>query len=42
MYRRLGSVAIRGGVTLPFVEQGRPSGIPVILLHGFTDSWTGR
>jgi len=26
-------------VTVPYVEQGDPSGIPVILLHGFTDSW---
>jgi pimeloyl-ACP methyl ester carboxylesterase len=26
-------------VRLPFVERGDPSGIPVILLHGFLDSW---
>ena len=39
MKRRLGSVVTRGGVTLPFIEQGRPAGIPVILLHGYTDSW---
>jgi non-heme chloroperoxidase len=24
---------------LPYVEQGDPYGIPVVLLHGFTDSW---
>jgi pimeloyl-ACP methyl ester carboxylesterase len=31
--------ALRNGVTLPYVAQGDPSGIPVVLLHGFTDSW---
>ena len=24
---------------LPYVEQGDPSAIPVVLLHGITDSW---
>lgn len=27
------------GVTLPYVEQGDPNGLPVVLLHGYTDSW---
>jgi pimeloyl-ACP methyl ester carboxylesterase len=27
------------GVRLPYVEQGDPSGIPMLLLHGVTDSW---
>jgi pimeloyl-ACP methyl ester carboxylesterase len=27
------------GVTLPYVEQGDPSGIPVLLFHGVTDSF---
>ena len=27
------------GVTLEYVEQGDPSGVPMILLHGVTDSW---
>jgi non-heme chloroperoxidase len=27
------------GVTLSYVEQGDPSGTPVLLLHGYTDSW---
>lgn len=27
------------GVRLPYVEQGDPTGVPVILLHGVTDSW---
>ncbi len=26
-------------VKLPYVEQGDPSGVPMILLHGYTDSW---
>ena len=25
--------------TLPYVAQGDPSGVPVLLLHGTTDSW---
>jgi non-heme chloroperoxidase len=33
------SVAISAGLRLPYVEQGDPSGVPVILLHGPTDSW---
>lgn len=33
------SLALSTGVTLPYVEQGDPHGIPVILLHGVTDSW---
>lgn len=27
------------GVRLPYVEQGEPGGVPMVLLHGFTDSW---
>ena len=27
------------GVRLQYVEQGRADGIPVVLLHGVTDSW---
>jgi pimeloyl-ACP methyl ester carboxylesterase len=33
------SVRLSTGVTLPYVEQGDPSGAPVVLLHGLTDSW---
>ena len=33
------SVKLSNGVTLPYVEQGDPSGVPVVLLHGITDSW---
>lgn len=33
------SIALPTGVALPYVEHGDPSGIPVIFLHGVTDSW---
>src|SRR3712207_1329643 len=33
------TVALPAGVTLPYVEQGDPAGVPVLLLHGYTDSW---
>ncbi|NOT56634.1 MAG: alpha/beta hydrolase [Deltaproteobacteria bacterium] len=33
------SIALPTGVTLSYVEQGDPNGVPVILLHGVTDSW---
>ena len=32
-------VELTGPVTLPYVEQGDPSGVPVVLLHGYADSW---
>jgi non-heme chloroperoxidase len=37
--RRTKSVTLSSGVTLPYVEQGDPAGVPVLLLHGYTDSW---
>jgi pimeloyl-ACP methyl ester carboxylesterase len=33
------SVALPHGPRLQYVEQGERSGIPVVLLHGVTDSW---
>ena len=33
------TVALENGVTLSYVEQGDPAGLPVVLLHGITDSW---
>lgn len=33
------SVELPNGVILPYVEQGDVSGVPVVLLHGLTDSW---
>jgi non-heme chloroperoxidase len=37
---RVKSVTLPGGLRLPYVEQGDPAGIPIVLLHGYTDSWT--
>jgi pimeloyl-ACP methyl ester carboxylesterase len=33
------SVALATGVRLEYVERGDSTGVPVLLLHGFTDSW---
>jgi non-heme chloroperoxidase len=33
------SVELPNRVRLPYVEQGDPSGVPVVFLHGFLDSW---
>lgn len=32
-------VKLSTGVELSYVEQGDPAGVPVIFLHGYTDSW---
>jgi pimeloyl-ACP methyl ester carboxylesterase len=36
----LKTIRLSTGVQLEYAEQGDPGGVPVILLHGFTDSWT--
>jgi pimeloyl-ACP methyl ester carboxylesterase len=33
------SATLASGINLPYVEQGDPDGMPVLLLHGITDSW---
>jgi pimeloyl-ACP methyl ester carboxylesterase len=33
------SAALPSGVRLQYVEQGSTTGLPVVLLHGLTDSW---
>jgi pimeloyl-ACP methyl ester carboxylesterase len=33
------SVQLPGRVRLEYVEQGDPAGVPVVMLHGLTDSW---
>ena len=33
------TVALPTNVQLEYVEQGKTKGVPLILLHGFTDSW---
>jgi pimeloyl-ACP methyl ester carboxylesterase len=32
-------VSLSTGVRMEYVEQGNPDGLPVVLLHGVTDSW---
>lgn len=32
-------ITIRSGLAFSYVEQGDPRGTPVVLLHGYTDSW---
>jgi non-heme chloroperoxidase len=32
-------IGLRTGVTLEYVRHGDPTGVPVIFLHGITDSW---
>jgi pimeloyl-ACP methyl ester carboxylesterase len=39
MELQIKSVSLPAGVVLPFAEQGDRTGLPVILLHGYTDSW---
>jgi non-heme chloroperoxidase len=36
---RTGAVRLPSGLRLPYAERGDPAGPPVLLLHGFTDSW---
>jgi len=36
---RFGDVRLSTGVRLRYLAQGNPTGRPVILLHGITDSW---
>jgi pimeloyl-ACP methyl ester carboxylesterase len=36
---RFRDVELRSGVRLHVAEQGRADGLPVVLLHGITDSW---
>lgn len=37
--RTIQRIALNTGVALEYVEQGDEKGVPVILLHGITDSW---
>lgn len=39
MNRAIHSIELPGGPRLDYVEQGERSGVPVVLLHGYTDSW---
>jgi pimeloyl-ACP methyl ester carboxylesterase len=35
----LDAAELSGGVRLPYAEQGARDGVPVVLLHGLSDSW---
>src|SRR5688572_27380162 len=35
----LKSIKLPSGIRLEYAEQGSASGVPVIFLHGYTDSW---
>lgn len=37
--QRAKSIQLPNRLKLEYVEQGDPSGVPVLLLHGYTDSW---
>ena len=37
--QRLAEIRLPNGVRLQYAEQGNPAGQPVILLHGYSDSW---
>jgi pimeloyl-ACP methyl ester carboxylesterase len=39
MTRTIRIVELPNRLKLPYVEQGDPSGVPVLFLHGITDSW---
>jgi pimeloyl-ACP methyl ester carboxylesterase len=39
MVPEIQSAELPTGATLQYVEQGDPSGVPVLLLHGLSDSW---
>ena len=36
---RANRIALATGITLPYVESGSPTGVPVVFLHGVIDSW---
>src|SRR5215210_627449 len=36
---RIRVAELPGGVHLPYAEHGDPSGLPVLMLHGWSDSW---
>ena len=38
MSRSTHSIQLSTGVQLPYVEQGDPSGVPIVMLHGYSDS----
>ena len=39
MTPHLKSATLPGRLRIPYVEQGDPAGVPLVLLHGYSDSW---
>ncbi len=39
MMHSVKSIELQASVMLQYVEQGETSGLPVVFLHGVTDSW---
>jgi non-heme chloroperoxidase len=39
MTPELKTATLKNGLRLPYVEQGEPEGVPLVLLHGYSDSW---
>jgi pimeloyl-ACP methyl ester carboxylesterase len=39
MDHQVKSIMLRSRIKLQYVEQGDPPGVPLVLLHGYTDSW---
>lgn len=39
MSHEVRTIRLNGGISLQYVTQGDPSGLPVVFLHGVTDSW---
>ena len=39
MARFIKSAELHNKLKLPYVDQGDPSGVPLLLLHGYADSW---
>lgn len=39
MHTQPTTIRLRSGLRLEYVEQGRPDGTPIVMLHGVTDSW---
>jgi pimeloyl-ACP methyl ester carboxylesterase len=36
---RTRAAELPGGIRLPYAEHGDPAGVPVPMLHGWSDSW---
>src|SRR5687768_9607856 len=39
MIRQINAATLSAKLRLPYVERGDPAGVPVVFLHGYSDSW---